>query len=267
MLNRLGPTPMQIEVWSAVHAGDVELVKKLVASGANVNQRRRETSTLHAAARNGFTDLVKILLAEGADHSLKDRWEKTPLHHAATEGHAAVTRSLLQANANINALDRNRKTPLLVALEPVDNEEGEKVEKTVCLGVIAALVAAGADPTYRYTIPRMQLPGAKRRQSSSDQRPTPLVHATEHSRSAVILATMERAKTVVQFWTFELHAEAPVAARRWVATVMLCGKRVASRKAGRLTRSRRYVRPQLPRLPLEVWAITFKMLRIEDMLG
>lgn len=46
MSNRLGPTPMQIEVWSAVHAGDVEHVKKLVASGANVNQRRRVRSLI-----------------------------------------------------------------------------------------------------------------------------------------------------------------------------------------------------------------------------
>jgi ankyrin repeat protein len=46
--------------------------------------------TLHQAAATGDTDVVKLLLAKGADVNAKEDDGWTPLHWAARNGHKAV---------------------------------------------------------------------------------------------------------------------------------------------------------------------------------
>lgn len=71
-----------------------------------------DESALMLAALGGQVDLCKKLIARGADVN-KTGW--TPLHYAATHGHLDVIRLLLEEHAYIDAESPNRTTPLMMA--------------------------------------------------------------------------------------------------------------------------------------------------------
>ncbi len=100
------------------------------------------TSTpLHFAVDRVQIDIVKLLLARGADVSARDRQGATPLHHAAdNRGAHAIIEALVSAGAEVNATNRYGFTPLFGAAQA-----GQ-------LTNVQALLAAKADP-------RMASPG------------------------------------------------------------------------------------------------------------
>lgn len=58
--------------------GDLDGIKELLASGADVNFRDIDDRTaLHVAACQGYVDVTKLLLEKGAKVDLKDRWGGT----------------------------------------------------------------------------------------------------------------------------------------------------------------------------------------------
>lgn len=58
--------------------GDLDGIKELLASGADVNYRDIDNRTaLHVAACQGYVDVAKLLLEKGAQVDLKDRWGGT----------------------------------------------------------------------------------------------------------------------------------------------------------------------------------------------
>src|SRR2546421_8127670 len=62
----------------------LEIVKLLVAKGANVKARDRNKMTaLHYAASTGAADIVAYLVAHGAEVNAKTNADMTPLHYAA----------------------------------------------------------------------------------------------------------------------------------------------------------------------------------------
>lgn len=71
-----------------------------------------DESALMMASLKGHTELVRQLIARGADVN-KPGW--TPLHYAATNGHIAAMRMLLENHAFINAQSPNGTTPLMMA--------------------------------------------------------------------------------------------------------------------------------------------------------
>ena len=60
-------------------------------------------TALHLAAKNGQGNVVKALLAAGADFKVKDTEGKNALHYAAKYGHAKVVTNLLAGGANVMA--------------------------------------------------------------------------------------------------------------------------------------------------------------------
>ena len=57
---------------------DLDGIKELLASGVDVNFRDIDDRTaLHVAACQGFSDVAKFLIENGADVDLKDRWGGT----------------------------------------------------------------------------------------------------------------------------------------------------------------------------------------------
>lgn len=54
------------------------------------------------AAWQGKVEEVKILLANGADVNLQDKFGDTALKHASRKGHEAVVKILLTAGAEVN---------------------------------------------------------------------------------------------------------------------------------------------------------------------
>jgi hypothetical protein len=67
---------------------------------------------LYEASKNGYIELVKILLANGLDINVTDHAGLTALHRAVVYGRMKLTRFLIEHGANINALDTSNYAPL-----------------------------------------------------------------------------------------------------------------------------------------------------------
>ena len=79
----------------------------------NVEARnQQDESPLMMAALKGHTDMVKKLIARGADVN-KPGW--APLHYAATGGHLEILNLLLEEHAFVDAESPNGTTPLMMA--------------------------------------------------------------------------------------------------------------------------------------------------------
>lgn len=96
----------------ASRAGHLEIVKCLVAHGADVNLRTRgnQSSPLHRASQQGHTVVVEFLLRNGADSGLRDSDGCTSLHRAALANHTEVCKLLLSHNPHLVQIfdSRNR---------------------------------------------------------------------------------------------------------------------------------------------------------------
>ena len=62
---------------------NINKIKRLIASGANVNAKNKLGVTpLHVAVLRDNTAIAKFLIDSGADVSAKNKWDQTPLHLA-----------------------------------------------------------------------------------------------------------------------------------------------------------------------------------------
>ncbi len=100
----------------AAKKGDVAEIERLVAAGAEVNERTEKNSTpLHLAARGGHAKAVIALIRVGAKVTLKDKGGAIPLHDAAGGGNVEAIVALIDAGSNINAVGGLGWTPLHTA--------------------------------------------------------------------------------------------------------------------------------------------------------
>ena len=104
---------------NAVKNNDIERVKTLIAKGANVNVKVPPDGyrALHYAARIRHPQLVKILLAAGADVNAENNRGSTALYCAAINGHDEVGKALLAAGADVNVKSKDGSTALHYATE------------------------------------------------------------------------------------------------------------------------------------------------------
>ncbi|MDC7786623.1 ankyrin repeat domain-containing protein [Rhodoplanes sp. TEM] len=110
----------------AVQAGDVTALRDVLAAGAAVDRRWPVVggfddghTALLVAARDGHTDMVRLLIEAGADvNAVEPVFGAVPLHKATYNGHLDITRQLAAAKGV--ALDyqgpSNGYTPLHDAL-------------------------------------------------------------------------------------------------------------------------------------------------------
>jgi ankyrin repeat protein len=98
-------------------ANDPEKVRLLVGKSANVKAKsnRGSTALSIAAADDGASEVVRLLLERGADASVSDEYHSTPLIAAALANDLSTVRLLLQAGAEVNAKDIAGTTPLMNA--------------------------------------------------------------------------------------------------------------------------------------------------------
>lgn len=90
----------------AVRRNDAVSVKRQLAQGvANLDEPDRQGFTpLIWAAREGFVEIVRILLAKGANPNRTDRWMRAnAAHKAAFWGRTEVMRVLVTTGMNLNA--------------------------------------------------------------------------------------------------------------------------------------------------------------------
>jgi glutaminase len=71
---------------------DLNTIRRMIIAGADVNIMDYDKRTgLHIAASEGHYELVLYLLENGADASLKDRWDNTALEDAERSEHPDIT--------------------------------------------------------------------------------------------------------------------------------------------------------------------------------
>lgn len=98
---QLGMSAMQAatKLISAASAGDTQVIREILADYQlkDLPQDYDDRSALHLASSNGHEETVQVLLAAGAEPSIKDRWGGTPLDDAQRHGHANVVTQLAAA--------------------------------------------------------------------------------------------------------------------------------------------------------------------------
>jgi uncharacterized protein len=126
-----------VPILTAARSGDHETAMALVRE-SDVNAVEADgTSALHWAAHFGDAELVRALLAAGADAAAANRYGMTPLQLAAGEGDPAVIEALLTAGADANAVLPEGETVLMTAA------------RTGSADALRALLARGADVEAR----------------------------------------------------------------------------------------------------------------------
>ncbi|XP_026763059.1 protein fem-1 homolog B isoform X2 [Galleria mellonella] len=90
-------------LWCAAGAGHLNIVKRLVRAGANVNHATKTLSTpLRAACFDGRLDIVQYLVRHGADIHKANKYNNTCLMIAAYKGHLDVVQFLLDMGARVD---------------------------------------------------------------------------------------------------------------------------------------------------------------------
>jgi len=152
----------------AAERGEARMLVVLRKAGADLAARDPKGVTpLHAAAREGFTAIVRTLLAAGVRVDTRTRhFRGTPLHAAAVRDRPDVARLLLAAGARRDARDANGFTPLMEAayrgslrtarvllahgaMAPDRNEALLLAAAEGHAPIVRLLLAEGADPGYR----------------------------------------------------------------------------------------------------------------------
>lgn len=133
--DELGRTPL---LYSTI-LNRVEMAKKLISSGADVNARdaKQDTPYLFAGAE-GRDEILKVILENGADLSSTNRYGGTALIPASEKGHLETVKILLKTKIDINHVNRLGWTALLEAI--ILSDGGETHQK-----IIHELIKAGAD--------------------------------------------------------------------------------------------------------------------------
>jgi ankyrin repeat protein len=152
----------------AVTSNDVQAVRTLVKSGADVNVKSGDGSTpLLWAANNGSVEIARLLIANKAAVDVANDFGVTPLLQASRVGDSAMVDLLLRSGANPNKAHPEGETPLMAASRSgsvptvrllltrgVDVNAAEKVQNTTPvmwaaaeghIDVVDVLIEAGAD--------------------------------------------------------------------------------------------------------------------------
>jgi ankyrin repeat protein len=110
-------TPKTAPLYYAALCGFLDMVKRLVASHPDdVTTLGRDGGTpLHAALRNGHSDVALLLLKHKAKANAQDNRDETPLQIASRLEDIRAMQSLIDGGADPNAKNRDNETPLTLA--------------------------------------------------------------------------------------------------------------------------------------------------------
>ena len=86
-------TPLGI----AISKGDIQVVKKFIEYGVDVNEKSNGMTPLMVAARYNKVEIIKILLSNGANLTVKDEKGFTALKHAELSNANEAVQFLKQA--------------------------------------------------------------------------------------------------------------------------------------------------------------------------
>lgn len=96
----------------AAECGQAEQVSHLLENGADVN----EGAPIIGAAEEEHSDIVRMLIAAGADVNAQNIVGNTALHYAALWGNTDIAEQLLAAGADTNIANDYEETPFSLAV-------------------------------------------------------------------------------------------------------------------------------------------------------
>lgn len=153
------------DLHSAARDGKLDVVKRLIASGQEVDARDPHGRTpLFIAVLEGRHDIVRFLLAKGADVDAETERGSTPLVGAAMRGRAKEAQVLLDAGARVDVGDgidavlaqaayRGSTGVVRALLDHSPHlDKGWALLEAAAEGylpIVKLLVASGADPEWR----------------------------------------------------------------------------------------------------------------------
>jgi ankyrin repeat protein len=123
-----------MKLWEAAHFNRIDVVRELLASGVDVDEKDHKGCTaLVFAASYGHQEVAKALLTAGAKVDEKARNDITPLKFAVFMNHQEMVKLLLAAGARVDEKGKYGGTALLMAAKDGLQE------------IVKSLLAAGAD--------------------------------------------------------------------------------------------------------------------------
>lgn len=124
----------------SIAEGDKTVVELFLTAGKSPNLRMSDKlPILIFATSKGHNEIVKLLIAKGADVNGKDLvYGRTPLIWAIADGKAEIVKILLNKGADINAKAENGLSALMNAIAKEDVE------------IVKALIDKGADVNVKF---------------------------------------------------------------------------------------------------------------------
>ena len=120
---------------AAAHEGLTTIVELLLRHGANPNRYDRGSRTaLSYAAQEGHDEVVAHLLSYGADPNIRDKQKATALLWGACRGNENIVRRLIAIDGiNLNPVDEEGMTALTWAIERRYGEIAEIIAEALPL--------------------------------------------------------------------------------------------------------------------------------------
>jgi hypothetical protein len=111
--------------------GNENIVKLLLRNGADTERRDKEgDSALIIACARGYLEISKLLMnSEAINVNATNNQKTTPLIAAARNGHSAIVKLLIANGADISSSDWEGKTALTSALERDHKDTAELLSK------------------------------------------------------------------------------------------------------------------------------------------
>ncbi|XP_064453555.1 ankyrin repeat and SAM domain-containing protein 1A isoform X5 [Mirounga angustirostris] len=135
LLIHQGPSHTRVNEQNAL---EIKEFKKYGPFDPYINAKNNDNETaLHCAAQYGHTEVVKVLLEELTDPTMRNNKFETPLDLAALYGRLEVVKMLLNAHPNLLSCNTKKHTPLHLAAR-----NGHKA-------VVQVLLDAGMDSNYQ----------------------------------------------------------------------------------------------------------------------
>ncbi|XP_007892325.2 ankyrin repeat and SAM domain-containing protein 1A isoform X3 [Callorhinchus milii] len=135
LLIHQGPSHAKVNEQNTIESKDL---KKYGPFDPYMNAKNNDNETaLHCAAQYGHSDVVKVLLEELTDPTMRNNKFETPLDLAAHYGRLEVVKMLLNAHPNLLSCNTKKHTPLHLAAR-----NGQKA-------VVQILLESGMDINYQ----------------------------------------------------------------------------------------------------------------------
>jgi len=139
-------------LFSAVSSNKIKAVNHILKRGVSVNIISIQTgnSSLHIAAKNGYTDMIRFLLDNGANPNAANYMKETPLYIAVQNGHLSAVKEILKC-PNIYmtraAVDTGLTAPM-ACIQEIYNAIG-RAEEEKFMAIFTALYERGINTVVR----------------------------------------------------------------------------------------------------------------------